>query len=315
MDTSLTQAKRNVERSKIEDFKKVVEEKMQEYQNTIQIFTDGSVIVNKTGISYQIPSLNVHENYRLPNNLTIFTVEGAAIVYALKRVSELISDDVTVFTDCLEVVNSLNEEGSETRSHVINLIRNQAYEIYRENGIKTNIVWIPGHSGISGNEAANDGAKEATSRDQIDVHISTSMKDAKTRIRKYIDNEWQRQWNLSTKGREYKRIEPTVSRKIKFCCINRKRETIQTRLRLGKCYMNEYLKIIGRHADGNCDRCMTPETIEHFILECSKNSDLLREIKDSCRTQKIPVDITSVLRNIETMNIITDYIVRIRLKI
>ena len=224
VDTSLTQAKRNVERSKIEtDFKKVVEEKMQEYQNTIQIFTDGSVIVNKTGISYQIPSLNVHENYRLPNNLTIFTVEGAAIVYALKRVSELISDDVTVFTDCLEVVNSLNEEGSETRSHVINLIRNQAYEIYRENGIKTNIVWIPGHSGISGNEAANDGAKEATSRDQIDVHISTSMKDAKTRIRKYIDNEWQRQWNLSTKGREYKRIFvfvfyyfPTCITRIKF---------------------------------------------------------------------------------------------------
>ena len=85
-----------------------------------------------------------------------------------------------------------------------------------------------GHPGIMGNEAANNGARKATSRDQIDVHISTSMKDAKTRIRKYIDNEWQRRWNLSTKGREYKRIEPIVSRNIEFCCMNRKRETIQT---------------------------------------------------------------------------------------
>ena len=178
------------------------------------------------------------------------------------------------------------------------------------NGIRTNIVWIPGHAGIVGNETADVGARIATTRDQVDIIIPASMTDAKSRIRKYIDDEWQQQWSLSTKGCHYRGLEPTISRKVKFSCSNRKRETIQTRLRLGKCWLNDYLKVIGRHADGNCVRCKKPETIEHFIMECVLNSDLISEIKNSCMNQKIPMNITTILKNNETMEKITDYIIK-----
>ena len=74
--------------------------------------------------------------------------------------------------------------------------------------------------------------------------------------------------------------------------------------------LNDYLKVIGRHADGNCVRCKKPETIEHFIMECVLNSDLISEIKNSCMNQKIPMNITTILKNNETMEKITDYIIK-----
>ena len=285
IDTTLVQARRSgsdgSERSATEFvFGGIVEDTMRKYRNSIQIFTDGSVIKNNCAICYQIPSLNISESFRLSNDLSIITVECTAILYALKRANELkTGNDVTVYTDCLEVVNSLNAEGPKTTTYIVNSIRDHVHEMYYGNGIQTNIVWILGHAGIVGNETADDGARIATTREQVDIIIPASMTDAKSRIRKYIDDEWQQQWSLSTKGCHYRGLEPTISRKIKFSCSNRKRETIQTRLRLGKCWLNEYLKVIGRHADGNCVRCMKPETIEHFTMECVLNSDLISEIK------------------------------------
>jgi hypothetical protein len=49
---------------------------------------------------------------------------------------------------------------------------------------------------------------------------------------------------------------------------NRRKETIITRLRLGKCLLNMYLFRIGRHNTGLCDICLQPETVQHFLLEC-----------------------------------------------
>ena len=43
--------------------------------------------------------------------------------------------------------------------------------IHSKNGTRTSIVWIPGHAGIVGNEAANDGARIATRREQVDINI------------------------------------------------------------------------------------------------------------------------------------------------
>jgi len=62
--------------------------------------------------------------------------------------------------------------------------------------------------------------------------------EAKRKISEHIDSIWQHQWNESTKGNDYKKIEPLVSRKLKLTQLNRGREVIATRLRLGKCSLN-----------------------------------------------------------------------------
>ena len=77
---------------------------------------------------------------------------------------------------------------------------------------------------------------------------SISTQEARRKISIHIDSIWQQQWNDSTKGNDYKKMGPLVSRKLKITRMNRGRETIATRLRFGKCALNFYLKIIGKHA-------------------------------------------------------------------
>ena len=102
------------------------------------------------------------------------------------------------------------------------------------------------------NELANTDAIRAADEEMNDIQHPKSTRDAIKLIETYTNNLWQTEWNASTKGEHYRNIEPVVTRQIKLIDQNRKREVIQTRLRLGKCNMNSYLKIMNRHRDGNC---------------------------------------------------------------
>ena len=51
----------------------------------------------------------------------------------------------------------------------------------------------------------------------------------------------------------------------------RSKEVTITRLRLRKCRLNSYLHQIRKHPDGLCEACNKPETITHFLTECSGN--------------------------------------------
>ena len=46
-------------------------------------------------------------------------------------------------------------------------------------------------------------------------------------------------------------------------------EVTVTRLRLGKCLVNQYLYMINRAESDKCPECKTSiETLEHFLLQC-----------------------------------------------
>ena len=161
-------------------------------------------------------------------------------------------------------------------------------------------------------QAANE-PMEALQQNSENITITTT--EAKRRISKHIDSIWQHQWNESTKGNDYRMIEPLVSRKLKITQFNRGREVIATRLRFGKCSLNFYLNIVGKHATGYCSRCHVPETIEHFILQCPQNLELAMKLTEQCQAENIGLEITNVLKNDKTMEIIIDYVIKIKRKI
>jgi hypothetical protein len=49
------------------------------------------------------------------------------------------------------------------------------------------------------------------------------------------------------------------------------------------------------HDTGLCDSCGVPETVQHFLLECS--SDLVTGVKRLCDTLKLPHTLDAVLGN------------------
>src|ERR1700761_8888639 len=64
-------------------------------------------------------------------------------------------------------------------------------------------------------------------------------------------------------------MQPKVSFKIKYASKNRKKDVAITRLRLGKCKLNQYLNTMKCHPDGLCPKCKQMEDIQHYILKCA----------------------------------------------
>ena len=164
------------------------------------------------------------------------------------------------------------------------------------NKSKVTIIWIPGHCDIKGNDKADKLAKTALNNDNINIEVHRQKEELLEKVHQDTIIKWQTLWNNSTTGQTYKIVCPNVTLKNKYFCKNRKKETLISRLRLGKCHLNYYLHKINRHATGLCQTCNVNETIEHFLLDC-RESQLNVDIFNKCCELSLPVNIHNILNN------------------
>ena len=136
----------NKETDTDETMKRLANDKVLEYRDSILVYTDASKRTDgRTGVSYRIPSLHIAKQHRFVNDASIFTAEAAAILLALKNQNiSKTQRDVAIFTDCLEVTNALKEEISKTSPCIVNQIRHESDQLQRSMKIQICVVWIPG---------------------------------------------------------------------------------------------------------------------------------------------------------------------------
>src|ERR1700690_3234258 len=126
------------------------------------------------------------------------------------------------------------------------------------------------------------------------MQMLAEIKDKDPLIDVYVEDEWQLLYNSSMTGAAYRMLEPAVSSKMKFADKYRRKETIISRLRLGKCQLNAYLHEIHRHPDGLCQLCQEAETIEHLLLRC-KLYDFAEKLQNACAAFALPPTLTNIL--------------------
>ena len=169
-------------------------------------------------------------------------------------------------------------------------------------------VWVPAHCGINGNEQADRLAKGALNNNRVDKTVDLELKEANIAVDSFITETWQKEWVAAKTGRALFEIEPLVSHKIKYTHESRAQESVITRMRLGKCYLNHYLHKISVRPDGLCEHCREQETIEHYIFKCKFNKDLTNEIVSRCKTSKLVASVANVLSNMHLSNHLYEYI-------
>src|SRR3989454_10349472 len=81
---------------------------------------------------------------------------------------------------------------------------------------------------------------------------------------------------------------------IKYKRRNRKQETTMTRLRLGRCKLNYDMFRMGLHATGQCEICLQPETIEHYLMNCP-HSNIGYIMSQKCESLGIEFTIKNLL--------------------
>ena len=129
------------------------------HQNYVQIFTDGSKVDEKVAaaaVSSVAP--NSPFSCRLKDHCSIYTAELQAILLALKQAYHAQERKFVIFSDSLSALQAL---GKLKTDHPL-LIQIQEF-LHKMNADQKEIVfmWVHGHVGFRGNEAAGRAAKEA----------------------------------------------------------------------------------------------------------------------------------------------------------
>ncbi|XP_068234203.1 uncharacterized protein [Palaemon carinicauda] len=155
--------------------------------NTIHIYCDGSVNGNKAGCGvvvreYYENDVSVDEmmSKRIEDETSSTVAELHAIHEGLKMVVNK-TKDIFVFVDSQSALLALNSKTS-TKSEVVVLCKGLVCRL-QEKGITVKFYWVPSHIGISLNEVADNLAKEATRKPDIDIETSMSLNRIKRGMR------------------------------------------------------------------------------------------------------------------------------------
>jgi len=196
----------------------------------------------------------------------VYAVELYAIKMALEWIEENKIKKALIGSDSVSALYSLMVGISNSHQDLLYSIL-IIYTRIREKGCEIQLIWIPAHIGIAGNERVDKLAKQAVKRENIEENIKLSKSEGKSIIWKEAIGEWQHQWDMEIKGRHLYAIQSKVGA-VKNKGGNRKEEIVMTRLRIGHSNLNGTLHIIGKHPTGFCGCGQVTETIEHVFLRC-----------------------------------------------
>lgn len=250
------------------------------------MYTDASKMGDRVAIGNFVPRSNCRLSLRVTDNVSIFTAELTAIKKGIEWMARPDGPArLALFTDSYSSLLALKNSANANKSPLVASTLELIHKIMHE-GKEVTVIWVPSHVGIDGNEAADRLAKSAIKHPEVELDIPRELTDFKRAIKKEIMKEWQTRWDEESRGRHYWSIESKVSRKIKFATTPRCKEVAITRLRLGKCQLNHYLKILDLHNTGLCETCRSPETVEHWVLNCKANGKPRARMKRICRRFK-----------------------------
>ena len=207
----------------------------------LAIYTDAVISSDdRVGMEFYVPEINIERKYRVSDGTSIDTAELMAVTKAVEWIhaygrTTIGTKRIAIYTDSQNTVRDLDHESHQKQSKNVNIVHELARQCFND---EITLVWIPSHIGILHHDKADQLAKEAINKSKIEIEIRKGVQDIREEIDKLILKNWQESYSDCGKSKEYKQIEPVVSKKIIYSNRNRKKENTITRLRLNKCNVN-----------------------------------------------------------------------------
>jgi ribonuclease HI len=235
-------------------------------------YTDGSKINASTGAGVCGVAPRVRLGFSLGRHASVFQAE----LYALMKCAEIVtragwqSQRVIIFSDSQAALKAL--DSYRVDSWLVNECR-QSMELAATNN-QVKLVWVRGHSGIDGNEKADQVAKKAAQRPYLGPEPVLSVPWAQTRadLKGWLREQHQRFWIERPGMRQSRQFitEPSKRASEELLRLNRMQIRAVVGLLTGHALLKRHLALIGViQNDTMCRLCsLEQETAYHVLCEC-----------------------------------------------
>ncbi len=241
------------------------------HANGFHFYTDGSLINDAAGAGVYCESLNVKLSIPLGNYCSIFLAEIAGITKSCNEMERSCNADETIFiyTDSQAAIKALKNP------RICSALTLRCWELLdslsRNNRIK--ITWVPGHSGIKGNEQADELARQGAFSDTDPLPeplIGIPLSIIKREIRKHKNSKFSTYWQNQVGCKQSKNNILLRSNHSKFLInLSRTRLKVYVGVMTGHFDFNKHLTIIGKRHDPGCDLCGEHmDSADHYLCHC-----------------------------------------------
>ncbi len=128
------------------------------------------------------------------------------------------------FADNTSAVGAAFDMSSKPGQSFCIIFNKKIHELLEDEDHNVELAWAPGHTGIQGNERADELAKEAV---ELEAKIAGSRSNALRRSKEKLRREWTRTWKNSPKSGFFapsNHIAPSPKPTKHFCELHGKRE-------------------------------------------------------------------------------------------
>jgi ribonuclease HI len=281
--------------------------KLNDDPNQLVVFTDGSVSDGAssragTGVVIQARGRPVFEKaICVRDKATSFDTEVfglcVGLSFAIKYAQNNNIHNINIFSDSSSAISSIPDTTPHPAQFLsIHFVKKARAFLDCKTQHRITIQWLPSHCGITGNERADELAREGTSPQLPAVFSSASLSYLKAKSKKDLIKDWTKEWRMGRQSASanFRPFDhpPSLRPSKSFKSLQSKKEIFgrMTQLFTGHGYNGEYYARFVPDNDTACNADHILNSRNHILLYCSKyeqHRHILRKISPNLSIQTL----------------------------